>query len=276
MSFILEDSNEFFNHSISYNSEQATTPCMKIFPDRNDSNNELNEKEKPDDINNENRITQTETQQRQILTVNENIYPKIENIVSVCELNCDINLREAAICLKNSQYNPRRFSGLRIRQNNPRTTALVFNNGKIVCLGAKTVEDSKYACKKFAKTFRKLSYPIKEIKNFRIVNIVSSVDLQFTIELLQLEQQLKNGLKRKGISPEKISKYINYESELFPGLIYRLIEHKITYLIFKSGKLSIVGAKKEEDIYLSFKKFYKLIVCLENKIKNNRNNLYLI
>jgi transcription initiation factor TFIID TATA-box-binding protein len=39
-----------------------------------------------------------------------------------------------------------------------------------------------------------------------------------------------------------------YEPEQFPGLIYRMEEPKVVILIFRSGKLVITGAKKEEEI----------------------------
>jgi transcription initiation factor TFIID TATA-box-binding protein len=40
-----------------------------------------------------------------------------------------------------------------------------------------------------------------------------------------------------------------YEPEQFPGLIYRMEEPKVVFLIFSSGKLVCVGAKMEEEIH---------------------------
>ena len=45
-----------------------------------------------------------------------------------------------------------------------------------------------------------------------------------------------------------------YEPEIFPGLIYRMEKPKITVLIFNSGKINFVGAKKQEDITEAYKK----------------------
>lgn len=49
------------------------------------------------------------------------------------------------------------------------------------------------------------------------------------------------------IDLEKISEqhidYCSYEPEVFPGLIYRLMEPKLVILIFVSGKIIITGAK---------------------------------
>lgn len=38
-----------------------------------------------------------------------------------------------------------------------------------------------------------------------------------------------------------------YEPELFPGLIYKLVEPKLTLLIFVSGKIVLCGARVRGD-----------------------------
>ena len=44
------------------------------------------------------------------------------------------------------------------------------------------------------------------------------------------------------------SQFSTYEPELFPGLIYRMIDPKIVLLIFASGKIVLTGAKTRQDI----------------------------
>lgn len=41
---------------------------------------------------------------------------------------------------------------------------------------------------------------------------------------------------------------MQYEPELFPGLIYRMKQPKIVLLIFVSGKIVLTGAKVKEII----------------------------
>lgn len=41
-----------------------------------------------------------------------------------------------------------------------------------------------------------------------------------------------------------------YEPELFPGLIYRVVEPKCTCLIFVSGKMVITGYKVQAAVLL--------------------------
>lgn len=42
--------------------------------------------------------------------------------------------------------------------------------------------------------------------------------------------------------------FCNYEPEIFPGLIYRMVNPKVVLLIFASGKIVLTGAKTRGDI----------------------------
>lgn len=50
-----------------------------------------------------------------------------------------------------------------------------------------------------------------------------------------------------------------YEPELFPGLIYRMVDPKIVLLIFVSGKVVLTGAKRREEIYQAFENIYPVL-----------------
>ena len=43
---------------------------------------------------------------------------------------------------------------------------------------------------------------------------------------------------------------VQYEPELFPGLIYRMKQPKIVLLIFVSGKIVLTGAKVMPNVWL--------------------------
>lgn len=45
------------------------------------------------------------------------------------------------------------------------------------------------------------------------------------------------------LTNELLVDYLQYEPELFPGLIYRMKQPKIVLLIFVSGKIVLTGAK---------------------------------
>lgn len=60
---------------------------------------------------------------------------------------------------------------MRIRE--PRTTALIFSSGKMVCTGAKSEEDSRLAARKYARIIQKLGFPVSWNKSFsHTINIM--------------------------------------------------------------------------------------------------------
>jgi len=198
------------------------------------------------------QIRPTDTKESSKIEDKIEILPFIENIVSTANFGCLLNLREIALQAKNAEYNPRRFSAVIMKIKEPKTTALIFSSGRIVCLGAKTEEDSKKACKKFGKIIKSLGYPAI-FKDFKMENIVGSIDVKFNISLQKLYHHIAKNLN------SGIKRYIAYEPEVFPGLIYRMIEPKIVLLIFNSGKIVLTGGKNRNEIYDGFRKIYPVL-----------------
>ena len=62
---------------------------------------------------------------------------------------------------RNAEYNPKRFAAVIMRIREPRTTALIFSSGKMVCTGAKSEEDSRMAARKYARIVQKLGFPVR-------------------------------------------------------------------------------------------------------------------
>ncbi|KFV61037.1 TATA box-binding protein-like 2, partial [Dryobates pubescens] len=65
------------------------------------------------------------------------IVPQLQNIVSTVNLACKLDLKSIALHARNAEYNPKRFAAVIMRIREPRTTALIFSSGKMVCTGAK-------------------------------------------------------------------------------------------------------------------------------------------
>ncbi|KAL2480423.1 TATA-box-binding protein 2 [Abeliophyllum distichum] len=173
------------------------------------------------------------------------IVPVIQNIVSTVNLYCKLDLQTIAQKARNSEYNPNRFAAVMMRIKEPKTTALIFASGKMVCTGAKTMQQSKLAARKYARIIQKLGFPAK-FKNFKIQNIMGSCDVNFSIRLESFQ------ISSHGI-------FSTYEPELFPGLIYRMKKAKIVILVFSSGKIVIAGAKVEDEIYAAFEIFFPVL-----------------
>ena len=64
----------------------------------------------------------------------------LRNIVAVQNIGTTVDLEEMALIV-DGIYEPEQFSGLILRQDNPKVTYLVFSSGKIVITGFKSLED---------------------------------------------------------------------------------------------------------------------------------------
>ncbi|XP_018619653.1 TATA box-binding protein-like 2 isoform X2 [Scleropages formosus] len=172
------------------------------------------------------------------------IVPQLQNIVSTVNLACPLDLKSIALHARNAEYNPKRFAAVIMRIREPRTTALIFSSGKMVCTGAKSEEQSRLAARKYARVVQKLGFPAKFL-DFKIQNMVGSCDVCFPIRLegLVLTHQ----------------QFSSYEPELFPGLIYRMVKPRIVLLIFVSGKVVLTGAKERSEIYEAFENIYPIL-----------------
>lgn len=176
--------------------------------------------------------------------VDKTILPQLQNVVSTVNLGCKLDLKKIAMHARNAEYNPRRIAAVIMRIREPRTTALIFGTGKLVCTGAKSEDASRLAARKHARIIQKLGFHAKFV-DFKIQNMVASFDVGFAIRLEGLA--LTHG------------QFASYEPELFPGLIYRMVKPKIVVLIFVSGKVVIIGAKKRPEIYEAFNSIHPLL-----------------
>lgn len=80
--------------------------------------------------------------------------------MATVDLKSELDLTKINSRTRNSEYNPARFSGLIMRIREPRTTALVFRSGKIVCTGARNENDALLASKKFARIIEKIGFKV--------------------------------------------------------------------------------------------------------------------
>jgi len=172
------------------------------------------------------------------------IIPQLQNIVCTVNLGCKLDLKKIALQARNAEYNPKRFAAVIMRIRDPRTTALIFSSGKMVCTGAKSEDQAKLAARKYARIVQKLGFPAKFL-DFKIQNMVGSCDVKFPIRLEGLV--LTHG------------QFSSYEPELFPGLIYRMVKPRIVLLIFVSGKVVLTGAKVRKEIYEAFENIYPIL-----------------
>lgn len=160
---------------------------------------------------------------------------QVQNVVATASLGLrNFCLKDIAIRAKNAEYNPKRFNALILRVREPiRSTALIFQTGKIVCTGCKSEEEAKNAVRLYAKIVKRCGFKVK-LADFKIPNMVGTTKLSFPLNL----EALAN----------KHLKYCRYEPELFPGLVYRMNQSRCIVLCFSSGKLILTGAKSKDDL----------------------------
>ncbi|GLV33024.1 TBP-related factor [Carabus blaptoides fortunei] len=168
----------------------------------------------------------------------------LQNCVATVSLGCQLNLQTINFRTRNSEYNPTRFHGVIMRIREPRSTALIFKSGKIVCTGARTEENALLASKKFGRIIQKLGFNVRFV-DFKIQNIVATCDLRFPIKLENLNQMH--------------GQFSSYEPELFPGLIYRMVKPRLVLLIFVNGKIVFTGAKSKQDLKDSLDNIYPIL-----------------
>lgn len=170
----------------------------------------------------------------------------LQNVVSTFSLGCSgLNLHRIALDYKCMEFNPQNFAAATLRTTEPRTTALAFASGNMVVTGSKSTLESRLAARKYVRIFQKLGIPVM-FKNFEVQNIVASANVGFPIKLKDIA--------------DKFGLYVSFTPDLFPGLIFRSINPKLVFLIFRSGKVVCTGAKSVQDIKMTYESLYRNIL----------------
>src|SRR6266540_912100 len=160
---------------------------------------------------------------------------RVENVVASTSLGHELDLKAISLALGGSEYEPDQFPGLIYRIKEPKTAILLFRSGKVVCTGAKSLENVKTAIAMVAKQIKAAGIPIKDDPEIEVQNIVATSDLGAQIDLNAVAVTLGPGA-------------VEYEPEQFPGLVYRIDEPKVVLLMFGSGKVVCTGARKPADV----------------------------
>ncbi|RJX44002.1 TATA-box-binding protein [Halonotius aquaticus] len=159
---------------------------------------------------------------------------EIQNVVASTGIGQELDLEALATDLPGADFNPDNFPGLVYRTQEPKAAALIFRSGKIVCTGAKSIDDVHEALDIIFGKLRDLGIPVEDSPEVTVQNIVSSADLGHSLNLNALAIGL--GLED-----------VEYEPEQFPGLVYRMDNPEVVILLFGSGKVVITGGKTVDD-----------------------------
>ena len=157
----------------------------------------------------------------------------------------------------------KRFIAIVKKLRNPKTTILIFPNGKLVITGAKTEEEARKSVRKMKKILEEHK---PKVTDFKIQNVVGSADITklickkgrsvINLDLLAklLIEQKKENSSSNGI--------IRFEPEIYAALT---MEHDGTkVVIFHTGKINFTGAKSVEQVMTTY--FDILAILEENNL----------
>jgi transcription initiation factor TFIID TATA-box-binding protein len=163
---------------------------------------------------------------------------RIENVVASSSLGDKLDLPSIALALDGAEYEPQQFPGLIYRMRDPKTAILLFQSGKAVCTGGKSMKQVFDSIRIVSERIRAGGHRVLSRPKVQVQNIVATSDLGSEINLNSVAIAL--GLER-----------VEYEPEQFPGLVFRLDEPRVVLLLFGSGKLVCTGARRPSDVSLA-------------------------
>ncbi len=161
---------------------------------------------------------------------------RIENVVASLAVGQKIDIEKFASEIEGAEYNRKRFPAVVYRTSSPKVAALLFGSGKIVCTGAKSIEDVSKGLEQVFDKMRSIGIKIDNEPDIKIRNIVATANLGTTLVDLNAVAM--------GLGLENVE----YEPEIFPGLVYRLSDPKVVSLIFGSGKIVITGGNTLDKV----------------------------
>lgn len=186
--------------------------------------------------------------------MDKEFHVKIENVVVFATLGKDIPLDKISKELVGAEYTPEAFPGVIYRIPDPKTAALIFSSGKIVCTGARSPEFAKTAVERVVGDMRALQIDLPTDFHTGVENIVAStqIDAKDKLNLEHIAYNLENA---------------EYEPEQFPGLVYRISDPRVAFLLFGTGKIICTGARKIEEIHAALQKFKVSLEALGIPVK---------
>ncbi|MFA5108788.1 MAG: TATA-box-binding protein [Candidatus Micrarchaeia archaeon] len=172
---------------------------------------------------------------------------RIENMVASADLQLDLDLYSIAFKVYDVEYEPEQFPGAIFKMKEPKSSLLLFKNGKIICTGCKSEKEVQQAVSKtqkmlfkYAKNIRKRGKP-----KFVVENIVASANFAVMLDLYGIASSVHD---------------VEYEPEQFPGAIFKMTDPvKSSLLLFKNGKIICTGCKSEKEVQLALNKTAKLM-----------------
>jgi transcription initiation factor TFIID TATA-box-binding protein len=104
---------------------------------------------------------------------------------------------------------------------------------------------------KVVKRIRSVGIPMPRKYDVKVENIVASSKIKANLNLEEITFNLENA---------------EYEPEQFPGLVYRISEPRVAFLLFSSGKIICTGAHTISDIHAALGKLKEKLESIGIKV----------
>jgi transcription initiation factor TFIID TATA-box-binding protein len=169
---------------------------------------------------------------------------QIVNIVATAKVAPSFDLQKMKETINSCDFGSTSKVWLKMRLMPEGYYTAFYKSGKFVITGAKSIEQVDVIANRVISLLKDVGIDInqKEVKLHNFV-VQDQIEMKTTLEKL--------------VYVLNYSK-TNYEPEQFPGLIYK--DWGATFILFSTGKITITGIKKENDINYLIDKFKNLIM----------------
>lgn len=133
-----------------------------------------------------------------------------------------------------------------IRIPKPRSTSLLFPDGKLIVSGTPDEKELKSVAKKCNRRICKVVDAEKTFKDFRVLVVIAQSDCRFKVKIDELAQDHED--------------FIDREMQLENAILYQVLDPRVKMVIWESGKVLMVGSKAKENIYKAWELMYPVLL----------------
>ena len=175
-----------------------------------------------------------------------NRMPVRQNVVCNDFLERPVNMPWLLRTFPQTDYRFQQFPAASYRVRPPVGLVLrIFANGKITALGAATAEETELGLQDLRQTLNALGPDKYGMTPVFTSNIVASFSLPYYVKISEVDYEDAAGF--------------TFMRQLFPGLIYRNINPKVTLLIFETGSVMILGARSYNAILVAVERIDQVL-----------------
>ena len=190
--------------------------------------------------------------------------PNLQNTVSVINTKTPFQHRPFVECFKECEFLLHKFAATTFRIEKG-ATALLYNTGKLICVGSRTLIESKIVSTKYLGELGRVKERkfIKDPKTDEIVDITfQSISERIQCNHVDTENtDYKCCFKQKEIYLNELQQnnpeIMQYSPEAFPG--GRIHGQYATYLVFQEGCCLILGISDPKNLPLAYEEIHALI-----------------